>query len=155
VLDGIQDPGNAGTLVRTAAAFALDAVLALDGTVDPWNPKAVRASAGACFRIACASERWERLRPALLDAGLPLLVADAGGEEVGRRAGLPAWALVIGSEGGGARPEVRAAASTSVGVAMPGGTESLNAGVAGAILMFALTSRIDPRATARRGDSGA
>jgi RNA methyltransferase, TrmH family len=145
VLDGVQDPGNAGTLVRTAAAFGLTGVIALDGTVDPWNPKAVRAAAGTCFRLPLVRASWADVAPRLRDAGVALWVADAGGEPVPAVPPPRPWGLVVGSEGSGPRPEILAAAHRRVSVPMPGGTESLNAGVAGAILLFALT----------RGDHGA
>jgi TrmH family RNA methyltransferase len=139
VLDGVQDPGNAGTLVRTAAAFGLDGVLALDGTVDPWSPKAVRASAGCGFRLPVITLPWRDAAGALEASGVAVLVADAGGRPVGESPAPARWALVVGSEARGARAEVKRAAAALVAVPMPGGTESLNAGVAGAILMFDLT----------------
>lgn len=139
VLDGVQDPGNAGTLVRTAAAFGLTGVIALDGTVDPWNPRTVRAAAGTLFRLPVARLSWAEARALLAGAGVRLLVADAAGHSVGPRRPDRPWALVVGSEGEGARPEVLEAAASRIAVPMPGGTESLNAGVAGSILMYALT----------------
>jgi RNA methyltransferase, TrmH family len=82
VLDGVQDPGNLGTLARSAAAFGCDALVCLPGTVDPWNPKAVRASAGALFRRPVVqptlSELWEWLDR----HGYLLVGADAGGGTV-------------------------------------------------------------------------
>lgn len=138
VLDGVQDPGNAGTLIRAAAAFALGGVVALDGTVDPWNPKAVRASAGGIFRQRCVRLAWDAAGSALETAGVRILVADAGGRDVRRVRPGPRWALAVGNEGGGIRPGLRAAAEAVVGVPMPGGTESLNAGMAGCILLFSL-----------------
>lgn len=139
LLDGVQDPGNLGTLVRAARAFALDGVVALDGTVDPWNPKAVRASAGASFRVPVLKAGWEDpVGPLLRERGVHLLVAEPGGEDVaGIRPSRP-WALAIGSEARGPRAKVLEAAERAVEVPMPGGAESLNAGVAGAILLYAL-----------------
>lgn len=139
VLDGIQDPGNLGTLVRAARAFALDGVFALDGTVDPWNPKAVRASAGSSFHVGVVKAPWSDVEPELRKAGVGLMVAEAGGVDVAEVRPPPRWALVIGNEGRGVRDEVRTAAPTVVTVPMPGGAESLNAGVAGAILLHTLT----------------
>ena len=144
VLDGIQDPGNLGTLVRTAAAFALDGVITLDGTVDPWNPKAVRSAAGSSFRMPLIASNWAAVADALAASGVPLWVADAGGRDVDALGASPlaaGWALVLGSEGQGARPEIVAAAADKVAVPMPGGTESLNVAVAGALLTYALTRR--------------
>ena len=139
LLDGVQDPGNLGTLVRAARAFALDGVVALDGTVDPWNPKAVRASAGASFRVPVLKVGWEEpVAPLLRRGGVHLLVAEPGGEDVARVRPPRPWALVIGSEARGIRGRVLEAAERRVEVPMPGGAESLNAGVAGAILLYAL-----------------
>lgn len=145
VLDGLQDPGNLGTLVRTAAAFAIDAIVALDGTVDPWNPKAVRASAGAVFALPVLTLPWAAFQAARTTAALPLWLADAAGRDVrtctlDRPEAPPSgWALTLGSEGRGGRPEVRAAADELVAIPMPGQAESLNVGVAGALLLYALT----------------
>lgn len=138
VLDAVQDPGNLGTLVRAARAFALDGVVALDGTVDPWNPKAVRAGAGASFRIPVVRADWQEVGPALARGGVTVLVAEAEGRDVEEVAVRPPWALAVGNEGAGPRTEVVDAATWRVGVPMPGGAESLNVGVAGAILLYAL-----------------
>jgi TrmH family RNA methyltransferase len=137
-LDGVQDPGNVGTLVRAAAAFGVREVLALDGTVDPYNPKAVRASAGALFRTTVRRARWEEVATALGARG-PLLVADMGGSDVAVARPGTSWTLLIGGEGAGPRPEARAAATERIAIPMPGGAESLNAGVAGSILLYMLT----------------
>lgn len=143
VADGVQDPGNLGTLIRTAAAFGVGGVIALDGTVDPWSPKTVRASAGTAFRIPVATARWDDFAPRIAAVGVPIWFADAAGPPVPPTAPTAPWALAVGSEGAGVRPEVRAAAHRAVSVPMPGGTESLNAGVAGAILLYAMTRGAD------------
>lgn len=139
VLDALQDPGNVGTLIRAAAAFGLDGAVLLDGTVDPWNPKAVRASAGAVFRCPVALRSADEALPLLAAAGLPMLVSDAGGRDAAPPPWHGGWALVVGSEGHGVRPAVREAAADTVRVPMGGGVESLNAAVAGSILMYELT----------------
>lgn len=137
VLDGIQDPGNLGTLIRTAAAFELGAVIALEGCVDPYNPKTVRASAGSVARLPIVTANWEGVEPWLRSTDWKLLVATANGKQVGTAPGH-GWALVIGNEGAGARPAIVEAADRTVGVSISRDVESLNAGVAGAILMYAL-----------------
>lgn len=142
ILDALQDPGNVGTLVRTAAALGLDGVVLLDGSVDPWNPKAVRSSAGAVFRCPLALRSADAVLERMERAGLPLLVADAGGTDVAPPPWHGGWSLVVGSEGHGVRAAVRAVAATTVRVPMRGGVESLNAGVAGSILLYELT-RLD------------
>ena len=139
VLDAVQDPGNVGTLIRSAAAFALDGVVLLDGCVDPWNPKAVRASAGAAFRCPVAVRSWSAIAPLLEAAGLPLWVADAAGGGPGDAVRSGGWGLIVGSEGRGVRSEIRERASGLAAVPMPGGTESLNAAVAGSILVYEFT----------------
>ena len=138
VLDGIQDPGNVGTLIRAAAAFGAREVIALDGTVDPYNAKAVRAAAGAIFAVGVRRSRWSEVAVELGARG-PLVVADMGGEDVGTVRVPATWSLVVGGEGAGVRPEVHAAAARVVSIPMPGGVESLNAGVAGSILLYILT----------------
>lgn len=139
VLDGVQDPGNVGTLARSAAAFALDGVVLLDGTADAWSPKSIRASAGALFACPVAQRTAAEALVHINSAGLLLLVADAAGHPARRPPEGGGWALVVGSEGRGARDVVRAAATRAVGIPMPGRTESLNAGVAGSILLYELT----------------
>lgn len=138
VVDGVQDPGNLGTLVRAAGAFGVSAIILLHGTTDPWSPKAVRASAGALLGrpvVRVGTEpflEWARRR------GVALWAAAAGGVDVATLRPVPPWALVVGNEGGGVGTPVSEAAAGLVGVPMPGGTESLNVGVAGAILLYVL-----------------
>lgn len=141
VLDGIQDPGNLGTLVRAAAAFGVSGVVAIHGTTDPWAPKAVRASAGALLGRPLARSSTGAFLEWARENGVGLWAADASGADVaGVDVGSP-WALVVGNEGGGVSGPLREAALGLVAVPMPGGTESLNVGVAGAILLYVLTSR--------------
>jgi RNA methyltransferase, TrmH family len=127
-----------GTLLRAAAAFGVADVLVLDGSADPYNAKAVRAAAGAIFRARIRRARWEDAAHALRERG-PLLVGGMGGRDVAVVRPPYSWTLVIGSEGAGPREAVREAATEIVSIPMPGGTESLNAGVAGSILLYVLT----------------
>ena len=137
VLDALQDPGNVGTLVRSAEALGARGVVALRGTADPWGPKAVRAAAGAAFRLpiveADAAEALARLQA----AGYALWAAEAGAPPPppARPARI---ALAVGNEGAGLSAPVREAAAARVGVPLRGPTESLNAAVAGSILLYAL-----------------
>lgn len=137
VLDGIQDPGNLGTLVRTARAFDLTAVIALDGTVDPWNARAVRASAGSVFRIPVVRAPWTEV--VARAPGAQVIVADAAGQDAATLSVTPPWMLVVGNEGAGVRAEIREVANAWAAVPMAGATDSLNAAVAGAIVLYALT----------------
>ena len=139
LLDAIQDPGNLGTLIRSACAFGLDGVVCLDGCADPWGAKAVRASAGLVFRVVVVSASAASALSRLAVLEVPILAADARGEPVGSRAGAAHFALAVGNEGSGVRAEVRAAANATVAVEMTGTAESLNAGIAGSILMHTLS----------------
>jgi TrmH family RNA methyltransferase len=139
VLDGVQDPGNAGTLVRAAVAFGLDAVVCVEGTVDAWSPKTVRASAGMIFRLPVVRAKSGEVVERLHEAQVPVLVADATGANVEMRARPEGFALVLGNEGAGVRPELADEADAVVAVRMPGPAESLNVAMAGAILLHALT----------------
>ena len=136
ILDGVQDPGNAGTLLRTAAAAGADQVLLAPGCVDPFNGKVLRAAMGAHFRVPIrVLETWEAVRDAL-PAGQPLYLASAQGsilyDEVD-------WsepsALVLGSEAHGASSQMQERAKT-VAVPMAAATESLNVAAAGAVILF-------------------
>lgn len=135
VAAGVADPGNLGTLIRTAAALGASAVVAAAGTVEPTNPKVVRATAGALFRILVL--RGEAA--ALKAAGFRVLVADAGGEPVSSLRSRPArLALVVGNEPRGVDAKVRAIADGTLGIPLDGGVESLNVAVAAGILLHAL-----------------
>lgn len=139
VLDGVQDPGNVGTLVRTAGAFGFDGVAALPGTVDPWNPKAVRASAGALFRLPVVATGLPSLGGLLTGGGHVLLGADAGGRPVSAGRIPDRVALAVGNEGAGLSGPVRERCEGLIAVPMAEGTESLNVAVAAGILMYELT----------------
>jgi TrmH family RNA methyltransferase len=139
VLDGVQDPGNVGTLIRAAVAFGIDGVVCLDGTVDPWGPKPVRAAAGMIFRLpvvrASVAEAVARLR----ESGVPLYVADAKGRDVNEHPSMESFAIALGNEGRGVRGLLAEAAEGSLAVRMRGRAESLNVAMAGAIILHALT----------------
>ncbi len=137
VLAGLQDPGNLGTILRSAEAFGATGIVALPGTVSPWNPKLVRASAGSVFRVplvaASADDCFERLR----SAGIKLWTTAAQGAEPAHQANLAApAALLIGNEGNGVPPELAARAQGSLTVPCPGPVESLNAAVAASVLLY-------------------
>ncbi|MGQ9511690.1 TrmH family RNA methyltransferase [Thermodesulfitimonas sp.] len=138
VVDGLQDPGNLGTLIRTAQAAGATGALLLAGTVDLYSPKAVRATAGAVFHLPVVQDLpWAEALRFLQAAGLTLVVADPRGETPFYAADFTGpVALVIGSEGAGPRPEVIRVASRRVFIPMPGGAESLNAAVASSLLIY-------------------
>lgn len=139
LLDAVQDPGNFGTLVRSADAFRVDAVVALPGTVDAWNPKSVRAAAGSSFRVPILDLGWGEATAWLRPAGFRFLVADAAGTPVESVKPAPRAALVVGNEGAGVSAEAQAAADQQVAVPISGPAESLNVGVAAGILLYVLT----------------
>ena len=137
VLDGLQDPGNLGTLWRTADAFGADGLLLLPGCADPWSPKTLRATMGACFRLPVWEGKLEDLLPRLARAGLPLY-ATALGEDTQDIRTLPLGraAVVIGSEGRGVSPAVLAASEKTLQIPMTERCESLNAAAAGTVVLW-------------------
>lgn len=136
VVDGVQDPGNLGTLIRTAAALGADGVLVLPGTTDPWSPRAVRAAAGASFRLPILQLGHREAIDGLRERGVPLWASAADGDPWHREAQAPPRvAIAVGNEGAGVSDEIRVAADRTVGIAQPGGGESLNVAAAAAILL--------------------
>lgn len=137
LLDGIQDPGNLGTLIRTAEALGISAVVALPGTVDPWNPKVVRAAAGSLFRLPVIESAWDEAAELLRRAGFRLLGAEVGGAAPGPA--MEPVGLVMGNEGAGLSEQVRGGVDGVLGIPLRGRAESLNVAAAAAILLYELT----------------
>ncbi len=138
VLDGVQDPGNVGTLLRTAAAFGVDVTLAMPETVDLWNAKVVRSAMGALFRhqvLACEWEAFDALRAA---HRVQCWAADVSGEPIDRTPDARAIALLVGNEGAGLSSEARARADRRVAIPIAPDVESLNVAVAAGILLYQL-----------------
>jgi RNA methyltransferase, TrmH family len=138
ILDGVQDPGNAGAIIRAAEAFGASGVMLLKGTVSPWNPKTLRASAGSLFRVPFVAGLEVSLAlSALLRNNVRMFAAMpfTGSEPLAGDSDLArSCAIVIGGEGRGVSPELRAAARD---VAIPTiAVESLNAAVAAAVLLY-------------------
>lgn len=145
VLAAVQDPGNVGTIVRSAEAFGATGVVATRGTADPWSPKALRASAGSALRL-----------PVLRGMAIPILLAQlrvaqmkiyAASSEPGARtraaSGIEAQAdlrgsaaIFVGNEGAGLPPEVKRAADGVISIPTGGAVESLNAGIAASIVLY-------------------
>jgi len=137
MLAGLQDPGNLGTILRSAEAFGADGVICLEGTVSEWNPKAVRASAGSVFRIpvlhAGEREAMERLR----EAGVRILATTVQGAKPADLVDLAMpVALVIGNEGNGVPVDLAMKADGAITIPCPGPVESLNAAVATSVLLY-------------------
>jgi TrmH family RNA methyltransferase len=137
VLAGIQDPGNLGTILRSAEAFGATGVASLPGTVSAWNPKAVRASAGSVFRVPLLAVSEKECLEELHEAGVKILATTV-------RAAQPAElvkmtgpvALVIGNEGNGVADDLAAKADARITIPCPGPVESLNAAVAASVLLY-------------------
>ncbi len=136
VLDRVRDPGNLGTILRSAEAAGAGEVITVKGTVDVWSPKVVRGAMGAHFRLSILYDRkWKEIEGEL--EGRQVLLADPGGE-------LPYYhvdwtqssALIVGGEADGPGEEARELASSTVTIPMRGGAESLNAAVATSIILF-------------------
>jgi TrmH family RNA methyltransferase len=138
VLDAIQDPGNAGTIVRTAAALGADATIALPGTVDLWNAKVVRSAMGAHFHHVAFHTTTEELFAFLDSESVPLWVADRAGAAVESLRPPAKLALVVGNEGAGVSSSLRDRAAATVSLPIAASVESLNVAVAAGILLFQL-----------------
>jgi len=138
-LDAVQDPGNFGTLVRAAEAFAVAFVAALPGTVDPWNPKAVRSAAGASFRVPIVQPSAGELVEWARERGFTIYGAAADGAPVDPARLAQRAVLVVGNEGAGLGAEVAGAVDEVLAIPMPGRAESLNVAVAAGILLYLLT----------------
>ena len=138
IADGVQDPGNLGTLFRTAAAAKADAVLLMPGCADEFSPKVIRSGMGTHFRLPILKTDWDRAEKWLRSfPGMRILAADSDG-------GISCWetdlrgpaAIIIGSEGNGPCDRALELADARILIPMPGEIESLNAGIAAGILIF-------------------
>lgn len=136
LLDGIQDPGNLGTILRTADALNVPVAL-LEGCADPYNHKTVRASMGAVFRRPVLQTTWQQAKEACSAAGIPVAVTALSdtARDI-RQAPIHKMAVVIGSEGQGVRQEILGAAEEKLIIPMSERCESLNAAIAAAIVMW-------------------
>ena len=136
ILDGVQDPGNIGTILRTADAMDVPVVL-LEGCADPWSWKVIRSTMGAAFRTPVVQASWEEVLSKCREAGIPIGVTALSDRAVDiRSAKLSDMALVIGSEGRGVRKEVLENADHELIIPMNPHCESLNAAIAAAIVMW-------------------
>jgi TrmH family RNA methyltransferase len=141
LLAALQDPGNLGTILRSAEAFGATAVFSLPGTVSAWNPKAVRASAGSVFRLPLLALSEEDCFARLHKAGVKIWTTTVSSAqlraEAADRIDLAApVALLIGNEGNGVPQSLVALADGAVTIPCPGAVESLNAAVAASILLY-------------------
>ena len=134
--DQVRDPGNLGTLLRSAAATGVQAVLLPPETTDPFAPKVLRAGMGAHFRVPIHEMTWEEIRSVGMSAGLQVFIADMDRTSCWETDLKKPLALVIGGEAEGVSEDARKLATGKICIPMAGNVESLNAGVAGSVLMF-------------------
>jgi len=146
--DQIRDPGNLGTLLRTATATGVQAILLPPGTTDVFAPKTVRAGMGAHFHIPMVSMSWEKIKAQTTN--MDIYVADMDGTSCWMTDLRKPLALIIGGEAEGASDEARRLASQRICIPMNGNVESLNAGVAGAVLMFEVVRQRSNMETLKR-----
>jgi len=140
VLWEVADPGNVGTLIRSAAAFGFD-VATTSGSVDLWSPKVLRAAAGSHFTVGTVAQLGKEALAQIGEAGLASVATlPAGGSDPDSIPAVPI-ALLIGNEAHGLPPEVAESADLRLTLSMPGGAESLNAAVAGSIAMYTVAGR--------------
>lgn len=147
ILDALQDPGNVGTVIRTAAALGVTATIALPGTVDLWNSKVVRSTMGATFTHPSLAGTWEDVMSFLNAHAIPCWAADTGGvviDDTDPASLPPRLALVVGNEGAGISLAVAERVEQRVAIGMAPGVESLNVAVATGILLHALRPRSAP-----------
>ena len=139
LLDGIQDPGNLGTILRTADALQVPVAL-LEGCADPYSHKVVRSSMGAVFRMPIVQTSWAQAQAACAGAGIPVAVTALSDRAKDlRQADLKQMAVVIGSEGQGVRKEILTSADAELIIPMNPRCESLNAAVAATIVLWQIT----------------
>jgi TrmH family RNA methyltransferase len=134
--DQVRDPGNLGALIRTAAAAGAKAILLPPETADAFAPKVVRAGMGAHFRLPVHVMEWGEIDQLCKQAGLQVFLADMAGRSCWETDFHRPLALIVGGEAEGASQQARELAHATVSIPMPGKAESLNASIAGAVLMF-------------------
>jgi len=137
VLDGVQDPGNIGTIWRTADAFGADALILCGSCADPWAPKTVRATMGAAFRLPVYEAALEQVAERLRSSGIPLYATALREDTVDVRAvDLRRAAVIIGSEGKGVSETALQLCDKTVKIPMTPRCESLNAGIAAGVVLW-------------------
>ena len=137
LLEGVQDPGNVGTILRTADAFDVDGIFLLEGCADLYHPKTVRSAMGVHFRRAVWRCGLEQAADLIKEAGLPLYGATLGERTVDvRRADLRRAAVMVGSEGRGLSQAALEACTAAIQIPMSPRCESLNAAVAAAVVLW-------------------
>lgn len=139
-LDGINDPGNLGTLMRTALALGWEGIFIINESCDPYNEKALRSARGATFKLPFAMGSWKDLEKVIKNNKLQPLVGDIEGTPISKVTSKEPTLLVLGNEARGPSDEALKLCK-KISIPMPGAMESLNVAVAGAILMYELKAR--------------
>jgi RNA methyltransferase, TrmH family len=155
VLAGLQDPGNLGTILRSAEAFGATGVVSLPGTVSAWNTKAVRASAGSVFRVPLIAASEADCFARLHEAGVKISATTSRGAKSADRVDLSGpVALIIGNEGNGVPGAFAAQADGTITIPFPGPVESLNAAVAASVLLYEASRQRAARSVVSRRERG-
>jgi TrmH family RNA methyltransferase len=141
IADAVRDPGNLGTLLRSAEAAGVDAAFLAPGTTDAFAPKVVRAGMGAHFRLPIYEVNWDEVGTQVAACGWKVYLADMQGRSCWEMDFVMPLALIIGGEAEGPTPAARRFAAHTVSIPMRGRAESLNAAVAGSVLMFEVARR--------------
>lgn len=142
-LDEIRDPGNLGTMIRTAHAFDLDGIILSKGCADPYQDKVLRSTMGSIFKTPLLTDQTAEFLRERIERGAALYLADL--EEAHSLPGIrpaPCSIVVIGNEARGVSREIRALPHQSIRIPMPGGAESLNAAVAAALVLYEFKGRV-------------
>jgi TrmH family RNA methyltransferase len=146
VIAGVQDPGNLGTILRSAEAFGAGAVLLGEGTASPFNAKVIRASAGSVFRIQMVRTKLERIPDQLRKLGLRLIATSSHkGTPLGQANLMGQLAIFIGSEGAGLPRDLIAQMNETIAIQHSATVESLNAGVAASIVLYEVARQSSPQ----------
>ena len=141
-LDEIRDPGNLGTIIRSAHAFNVDGLILSKGCADPYQDKVLRSTMGSIFKVALYTDQEPQLLSDLLENGTELYLTDlydAG--DLATIATSDRAVIVIGNEARGVSDEIKALTHKNIRIPMPGGAESLNAAVAASLIMYELKGR--------------
>ncbi|MCM3611436.1 RNA methyltransferase [Planococcus sp. MERTA32b] len=142
LIDAVQDPGNIGTMIRTASAAGIDAVILGKGCADPFNPKTVRSAQGSHFQIPVVRGELGDWVPQLKNAGIPVFgTALQKAIPVHEAQTKEQFALIVGNEGSGVAPELLQQTEQNLMVPLYGGAESLNVAVATGILLYSLVPK--------------
>ena len=134
---GLQDPGNLGTIIRSSEAFGASGLVTVEGTVNPFNPKVIRASAGSVFRLPTAKLGTQQALSALRERGLRILATSSHKNTPVQEADLTGpLAIIIGNEGAGVSRDLLSQADQRIGIPHSEKVESLNAGIAASIILY-------------------